>query len=152
VKAKLARGRPGDAVELPAGISAERLWVALEGLGVQVEGPAGDHQEMLRRALHQWPGLLWTTDWQLRFTSGGGRGLADLRVTAEEVLGMTLAEYFGTEDPDFLPIAEHRRALAGHAASFDFEWAEVTYRVRLEPLYGEREVHGVLGVAEDVSS
>lgn len=106
----------------------------------------------LHLLLGQVPAIVWTTDRELRFTSGAGSGLAALQVHAEEVLGMSLPDFFGTDNPDFPAIAEHRRAVAGHSTSYDFEWAGNLYRVYLEPLRGwNQRVEGVIGVAVDVT-
>lgn len=107
------------------------------------------HQQPL---LDRLPAILWTVDHELRFTSGAGSGLATLEVEADELIGMSLTDFFGTDDPDFVPIAEHRRALAGHRTRFDFEWAGVLFHVRLEPLRGRGDrIEGAIGLALDVT-
>src|SRR3990170_5266532 len=67
----------------------------------------------LRVMVEQMPAVLWTTDAELRFTSSSGAGLAGLGLRPNEVLGMTLHEYFGTDGDEFPAIAAHPRALTG---------------------------------------
>jgi PAS domain S-box-containing protein len=109
-------------------------------------------EQRLRLLLEQVPAILWTTDRELRFTSSAGSGLATLDLDPGEVVGMSLQEFFGIEDPDFAPIAEHRRAVAGSSTSYDFEWAGVHYSVQLEPLRSRSGgIEGVVGIGIDVS-
>ncbi len=100
--------------------------------------------------------VVWTVDRDLRFTASSGGGLEHLGLRGDEVKGRTLAEYFGSDDPDFLPIAMHRRAAAGETVRFDFTWQDRHFEVHLEPLQARGEnggggVAGVIGLAVDVT-
>ncbi len=98
------------------------------------------------------PGVIWTADRELRFTASLGRALTELGLGAGEVVGRSLYDYFGTTDPDFPPIAAHRRALAGDSQTFEWIWKERQFEVYLEPLRETSgEVSGVLGLAVDVT-
>jgi two-component system cell cycle sensor histidine kinase/response regulator CckA len=120
-----ARARPGS--DFPAPLAA---------------GP------LLRLLAYQLPAVIWTTDRQLRFTSSFGRGLADLGLRPGQLVGWSLFDYFQTDDPDFPPIAAHRRALRGEALTEEFRWSNRLYQAHLEPL---PERQGVLGLAVDVT-
>src|SRR5262249_15265646 len=65
---------------------------------------------------------------------------------------MNLFDYFRTTDPDFLPIAAHRRALAGEAVTYDMDWDGHTWHTHVEPLRGaEGAPAGVIGIALDIT-
>jgi hypothetical protein len=67
------------------------------------------------------------------------------------VVGRTLYEYFATADDNFLPIAMHRRALAGESVRYDFAWQGRVFHTVLEPWREGERITGVLGVAWDVT-
>jgi diguanylate cyclase (GGDEF)-like protein/PAS domain S-box-containing protein len=109
-------------------------------------------EERTRLLLDQIPALLWTTDRDLRFTEGLGRGLTGLGLAPGEARGMSLYEYFGTPDRNFRPIAAHLAALSGEARSYELEWAGRFYETHVEPLRDEQgEITGCVGVALDIT-
>jgi len=115
--------------------------------------------EVLRRSnirtellLAQMPAILWTTDTDLRFTSSTGAGLTGLDLAPNEAVGLTLFEYFGTDDPAFPPIAAHRQAMTGRSETFETGWKGRVFHVHVEALLdGSRHVIGTVGVALDVT-
>ncbi len=111
-----------------------------------------EREALLRLMAEQLPAVIWTTDRDLVFMSSTGRGLADIGRAPNEVLGMRLADYFATEDPDFPPIAAHRRALAGEAVTYEGHWAGRAFESHVEPLRDATgRTIGVLGLALDVT-
>jgi len=111
-----------------------------------------DKEARLRLMVEQVPAVLWTTDVDLRFTSSAGAGLTGLDLQPDQVVGMSLFEFFETEDEDFPAIALHRRACQGESVNFEMEWAGHVYRSHAEPLRdGDGSVVGVIGVALDVT-
>ncbi|GBD35657.1 hypothetical protein HRbin36_00771 [bacterium HR36] len=132
---------------------AKRLYGILLDITEQKEREL-QHQrdkEKLQHLLGQIPVVLWTVDGELRFTSSLGRGLSRLHLQAGQVAGMTLYEYFATADDNFLPIAMHRRALAGESVSYDFAWQGRVFHTVLAPQREGQRVVGVIGVATDVT-
>ena len=105
----------------------------------------------LERVLDQFPGVVWTTNTELRFTFSRGKYLAKLHLRPDQVVGHTLYEYFATADSDFFPIAMHQRALKGETVSYDFSWQGRLYRVVLEPEREREQIVGVLGFALDIT-
>jgi len=100
----------------------------------------------------QLPALLWTTDMDLRFTSSDGMGLGALGLSPGEVIGRTLYDYFGTTDPAFPPIANHRRALEGEQVAFEQEYADRVFATHVLPLRAaDGRVVGTLGLAVDIT-
>jgi two-component system cell cycle sensor histidine kinase/response regulator CckA len=131
---------------LPSGIppippfSPDHIWSLLDNL---TEGCA---------VLEQLPTIHWAVDRDLRFTLCTGAGLRRLGLASGEVVGLTLLEFFQTDDPNFLPIRRHREALQGETIRYTQEYRDLFFEVVLEPLRdpGE-EVAGVIGLALDVT-
>ena len=100
----------------------------------------------------QMPAVLWSTDRDLRLTSLTGAGLAYMGQRPGQSVGLTLQEYFRTNDPVFLPVAAHRKALLGESVSYEIEWSGRTFASHVEPLRGaDRSIDGVIGVALDIT-
>ena len=111
-----------------------------------------ESEHRLRLATQQIPAVLWTVDTELRFTSSTGSGLSQLGLEQNEVLGMSLYDYFQTADATFLPIASTLRALEGASENYDIEFAERWYQTHVEPLRdGQGEVVGAIGISLDIS-
>ena len=106
----------------------------------------------LMATLDQLPVILWTTDAALRFTSARGGGLGHLNLDDNEVVDMTLYEYFGTGDHDSPLIAPQIAALRGEVVSYEVNWQNRSYEAHVEPMRDAAgEVVGVIGVATDVT-
>ncbi len=106
----------------------------------------------LRLLLEEVPAVIWSVDPELRFTSSTGGGLSALGLRPGEVVGTTLEEFFGTDDPAFPAIAAHRRALAGEPVDYELVWAGRSYHSHVEPLRGaDGTVRGAVGVAIDLT-
>ncbi|MGH7454027.1 MAG: PAS domain-containing protein, partial [bacterium] len=112
-----------------------------------------ENEMRFRLMVEQLPAILWTTDAELRITSSVGAGLTTLNLMPNQTDGMTLFEYFQTEDQDFLPIAFHRQALGGESVTYEHEWASNCYQVHLEPLReATGRIVGCIGIALDVTA
>ena len=106
----------------------------------------------LRLMVKQAPAILWTTDTDLRFTSSQGAALKQLGLKEDEVVGMSLQEYFQSNDPQHPGIATAIKALKGGSGNFEFEWENRDYQVQVEPQRDLRnEIIGTLGVAIDIT-
>ena len=108
----------------------------------------GEHLRLLETHV---PVITWTTDAALRITSSGGAALDALGIDPKRVRGLTLAQYFRTEDEDFLPISVHRRALAGASDTYEIHAAGRTYRAYVEPLRNDGAIVGTVGMALDTT-
>jgi len=100
----------------------------------------------LRRLAEPGPTLLWTTDHDLRFTSGPApRDEGPLP-------GGSVVDFYGAADWEAPPVKAHRRALAGENAEFEHRWQGRLLRCHVEPLrdaFGR--VTGTIGVAFDMT-
>ncbi len=123
-----------------------------EVTGRQAETALRASEERLRLLSEQVPAIVWTTDRQFRFTWGTGAGLARLGLAPDHLLGVTLADYFQTDDPTYPPLAAHRRALAGEAVTCEMAWAGRTYQAHVEPFRdASGQIVGCIGVALDIT-
>ncbi|MFN3336550.1 MAG: diguanylate cyclase domain-containing protein, partial [Thermomicrobium sp.] len=117
-----------------------------------IERLLAEREARLQAVLRQLPAIVWTVDHDLVFISSEGSGLAQLGLRPGQVVGQTLFEYFGTEDPEYPPIRLHRLALTGEPQEYEFEWNGHVYRVRLEPLRDRSGgITGVIGIAFDIT-
>jgi diguanylate cyclase (GGDEF)-like protein/PAS domain S-box-containing protein len=104
----------------------------------------------LRLLIEPVPAIVWTTDRELRFSSGLGGGLASFGLRAAP--GTSLFDHYGTRDPDSLPIRAHQLALGGESVSFEHVHEGRTFQTRVEPLRGEKgEITGCIGIAVDIT-
>ncbi|HSS44308.1 MAG TPA: GAF domain-containing protein [Thermoanaerobaculia bacterium] len=111
-----------------------------------------EKEDTIQLVASQMPAVVWSTDTDLRITSSMGAALAALGIRAGQLVGMTLFEYFSTRDPEFLPLAAHRRALLGESVSFEVEWSGRTFASHVQPLRNpDRTIKGVIGVALDIT-
>jgi len=111
-----------------------------------------ESEARLRVLVEQLPAVLWTVDRNFRFTSALGLGLAQLGLKPNEIVGLSLKDYFGTADPSFAPISAHRRAIAGERVAFSLEWKDNSYACHVEPLRDSTgHVHGAICMSLDVT-
>ena len=65
---------------------------------------------------------------------------------------MSLLDYFETADQTFLPIAAHRRAVAGEPMTFHVEWKSGSYACHVEPLRdSDGQVSGAICMSLDIT-
>jgi two-component system cell cycle sensor histidine kinase/response regulator CckA len=118
----------------------------------RAEAKVRESEARLRVLVEQLPAVLWAVDKDLRFTSALGAGLARLGLKPNQLVGMSLLDYFETADSSFLPVAAHRRAVAGEPVTFHIEWKGGSYACHVEPLRGEAgAVQGAICMALDIT-
>jgi PAS domain S-box-containing protein len=111
-----------------------------------------DSEMRLRLLAEQMPALLWCVDQEQRFTLCIGAGLAGLGLRSNQVVGQSLAELLGTQDPTHPALVAHRQALAGESVRFDMVVGGRVFRAYVEALRQvEGGVAGTIGVALDVT-
>lgn len=109
-------------------------------------------QVQLSALAQQLPGVLWTVDRSMTVTSVTGGGLVVRNRSAESLLGTTLYEYVGSEDPAVPPVAAHLRALEGHSGHYEFEREGRTFHARVDPLRAsDGSIQGAVGLALEVT-
>jgi PAS domain-containing protein len=103
----------------------------------------------LRLLVDQFPAVFWTTDSELRFTSSLGAGLAALGLGPNQLVGMTLHDFFSASRPQ--PLEAHRRALTGRSVTYLMRWGGWTFHSHVAPLRdGEGRIIGTICIAMDV--
>jgi two-component system, cell cycle sensor histidine kinase and response regulator CckA len=111
-----------------------------------------ESEARLRVLVEQLPAVLWTVDKNLRFTSALGAGFVRLKIKPDTLLGTSLLDYFETTDQTFLPIAAHRRAVAGEPMTFHVEWKSGSYACHVEPLRdSDGQVSGAICMSLDIT-
>jgi two-component system, cell cycle sensor histidine kinase and response regulator CckA len=111
-----------------------------------------ENEARLRVLIEQLPAVLWTVDTDLRFTSILGAGLTRLGLRQNQLVGVSLSDYFETPDRTFPLIAAHHRAVSGEPRTFPLEWKDGSYACHVEPLRSVRgEVQGAICMALDVT-
>jgi PAS domain-containing protein len=124
--------------------------LAIEGRG----DPAGadglpGRVGSLRLLVDQFPAVFWTTDADLRFTSSLGAGLASLGLGPNQLVGMTVADFF--EAGQARPVEAHRRALEGHSVTYLMQWGGQTFHSHVAPLRdAEFRIIGTICIAVDL--
>ncbi len=111
-----------------------------------------DREERLRVFLEQMPAVLWTTDVDLRFTSGRGRGLVELDLQPDQVVGTTVGEYLQTDDAGALPVVAHRAALRGESVSYETDVQGRAFQCHVGPFRdADGRIIGTIGLAINVT-
>jgi PAS domain S-box-containing protein len=106
----------------------------------------------LGTVMDKMPAVLWTTDKDLQFTSSVGAGLEPLGLRTNQLVGASVHDYFRMPDPEFGPLAAHRKALAGEAVTYEMDWGNRAFESHVQALRDpEGQTIGVIGVALDIT-
>jgi PAS domain S-box-containing protein len=109
--------------------------------------PAAQSGPIPADLLYQLPGLIWTTDSELRLTSVSGAALPLLENGA--CLGQSVELLFAPR-PVFAPLRAHQRALQGQSCDFIFSCGGRDMAARVSPLRSPEGVcTGTIGQAQD---
>jgi signal transduction histidine kinase len=70
----------------------------------------------------------------------------------DQVVGISLFDYFQTSDPSFAGISASYRALNGESVTFEMPWSGTPFQAHIEPFRdAEGHIIGTIGMAFDVS-
>ncbi len=104
----------------------------------------------LRLLMEQAPGLLWTTDRNLKISTNWGAGIPSMKIPPGALAGQNVCEFLGCADRYASPIAEHFDALRGVTSHFEQNWKDRVLDLRIGPLRSAtREIIGCLAAALD---
>jgi PAS domain S-box-containing protein len=116
------------------------------------EDALAESEIQLQLVAEQIPGSLWTTDASLRFTSSYGDGLADIGLSPNQIVGMTVEEFYHGQLAQDTAVIAHRRALGGNKVSYESQYNQRTLMVHIEPLRNAAGViTGTLGISFDIT-
>ncbi|MEI7433234.1 MAG: PAS domain S-box protein [Methanomicrobiales archaeon] len=105
-----------------------------------------------RSAMNHLPGTAWAVDRDLRYTLSQGAGLSQMGLKPDQVVGMTLYEFFSTRDPSHPVISQHLRALNGEEIGYDYTYEGISFRTYLSPLHDALgNITGVTGLAFNIT-
>ncbi len=108
-------------------------------------------ESQLRLITSQVPGAIWTTDLSLRFTSFYAAERKE-SLKPRDATGISLEEFFASDEEKQLSVSAHRRACAGETVVYSSTVYGRYYFNYLEPLRSAAgEIIGVLGIALDVT-
>ncbi len=118
----------------------------------KIEDALREREEKLRFLLNQLPVTLWTTDADLIFTSSLGAALASIDLAPNQVVGVSLQEFYGDNPGAHTALACHRQALSGETIRFETEFADTSFSVQIAPLRDAAGTTvGTIGIASDIS-
>ena len=144
--------RPGPSKDalLGAFLVSNELDCYISGMAASVR-PAFTAEE-LTHIFNEVPAVVWACDRDLRFTFSAGSALAKLGLQPHQVVGMTLADYFGDGADGGRMMAQIRRALAGEAFVYEARWAGTIFESHVAPLRSPAGgINGLIGIALDVT-
>ena len=109
-------------------------------------------EELIRRLIENFPnGSVNVFDKDLRYVFAGGKGLEQVGLSSELLVGKTLAEVFPKEQVDFVA-PYYRRAFAGEDVEFELSLGEQTYNINAAPLREHNDdVHAIITVALNIT-
>ena len=106
-----------------------------------------DRREAMLRAARTFPGIVWTTDRELRVDVACGGLLTRSEIDADRVVGVAVADWFGGSGRGDEVVAAHAAALRGVASDLTIAALGRDLIVRVEPLTEDGEIVGTVGVA-----
>src|SRR5204862_8236493 len=125
----------------------------------EVMAPAGfeevfyEREEVLRKLLQNFPnGSVNVFDKDLRYLLAEGKGLEQVGLSAEQLVGKTLQELFPQEEADYVS-PYYYRAFEGEAVSFEFWFGGHCYSMNAAPLQdNEGTIYAIIVVAENITA
>ncbi len=97
------------------------------------------------------PIITWSIDTDMRFTTSYGLGASVLNVESEEVIGISLYDFF-SDQPNKSAIDAHLRALFGDASHYQYAYNDRIFDCYVEPLRDHKmNIVGAMGWAIDVT-
>ncbi len=149
-----AEGRPRFLLGISEDITArkegaERLAERTAEL-VRVDRELRESGARLRVLLEHVPGVLWTTDAELRFTSTAGALAGAVGLAADRVVGDAIEAWLKPAGPGQDVVELHRAALEGTPQAYEFRAIARTFEVRIERL-GAAPAEGLIALALDVT-
>jgi PAS domain S-box-containing protein len=111
-----------------------------------------ENKQFLRKLLQNFPnGSVNVFDRELRYVLAEGKGLTELGLSPEGIVGKTLYELF---DPELVAVVVpyYQRTFAGEECEFELPLGGRAYKIRAAPIEeSEGQVNFILALAQDVT-
>src|SRR4051794_26969529 len=109
-------------------------------------------EESLRTLLEAFPGIVWTTDAELRWTAIFGADLGALGFAEQELLGRSVRDFLGGDPNREAAIEAHVRAVAGDSGTYEIIFGGQLRQGSVQPLRnGAGEIVGTVGLSVNAS-
>src|SRR5215218_802356 len=142
-------------------VVAGRIYPSAEGLSVyfqdisehkRAEETLKKSEEFVCQLLRNFPnGSVNVFDRDLRYLLAEGRGLEEVGLSPDMLVGKTLHELFPKESADFV-VPYYQRVFEGEAVEFELPLGGNVYNIRAAPLHEEdAEVSTIIAVAQNVT-
>ncbi|TVQ13208.1 MAG: PAS domain S-box protein [Bacteroidetes bacterium] len=111
-----------------------------------------DSEERFRIAAESVNGIIYTIDKEMKFTLSKGLALSDINLKPNQVVGTTLYDFIGTNDPTNSTIAAHHDALSGKTVTFESNYKGVTFSTTVSPIKSiGGEIKSVVGLSINIT-
>ena len=114
-------------------------------------GVAAQSASLLEQMLGEIPAMVWCVDEQLTIQAAAGSLLGVFQVSAADLVGRGVGDFFRGFGVELPAASAHRRALSGDAIRFEFESNRRLFEARVEPVREAGRPVGAIGMAVDVS-
>ncbi len=118
---------------------------------METEEAVATKSAQLNAVIEQFPGVLWTVDQTLRFTSILGSETSPLDLNPNKWIGRALAEHPSLGKPEVGLVAAHRTALSGDRTRLELELDGHAFEVIVEAIDSSEPI-GCLSVLMDVTA
>ena len=110
------------------------------------------NENFVRQLLRNFPnGSVNVFDRNLRYLLAEGKGLEQVSLSPEMLVGKTLHELFPKESADFV-VPHYQRAFSGEDVEFDLPLGGNVYSIHAAPLHEEdAEVRTIIAVAQNIT-
>ena len=118
----------------------------------QAETALQKTQQYLNAAAKNLEGVLYVLDADLQFIFSKGKKLTDIGFEPDQLVGLTLFDFFQTSDPAHPLIKKHSRVLAGESLTFESAHDNISFSTSLAPLTDSQDkIVGIVGVSLDIT-
>jgi PAS domain S-box-containing protein len=117
----------------------------------KIEEALSESEDKLQLITSQMPGLIWTTDKNLKINRISGGVLKKFYKADSEIIGLKIDSFFVCDGANNFPLMLHQSALNGASAHFEYKYMDLELSCEIQALKNrQNEIVGVLGAATDI--